>query len=363
MGNIDEISSRNSSSRNFSTFVNPRHARAMSTFAITGANGFIASNLTASLVAKGHTVRGTIRSSDESKTSILKANGAEPYIVSDLTDEAAMTAAFKGCDGVFHLAAVHPQYGFADTPIGRQGMIAAAVEGVLTVLRACKAAGVKRVVLTSSLAAVECGNDEGTLSESTWSKADVYDAPDNLEKTQWNTHFTYVKSKTEQERAALAFAKEHDLDLRVIVPGNLVVGPIASEAQINGTMTRLRDIMQGTNTLKGAADLGVTHVFDVVEAHERSMTVDSASGRYLVSPDMVKLEELFNTLKSLYPSLPVASMTNMDIASGLSGKARKVEATRTIQDLSLQFKPLEQSLKDAVDSMLLRNLIAVPSAA
>lgn len=190
----------------------------MPTFAITGANGFIASNLTASLVAKGHTVRGTIRSSDESKTSILKANGAEPYVVSDLTDEAVMTAAFKGCDGVFHMASYHPQYGFADTPIGRQGMIAAAVEGVLTVLRACKAAGVKRVVLTSSLAAVECGNDEGTLSESTWSKADVYDAPDKLEKTQWTTHFTYVKSKTEQERAALAFAKEHYMDLRVIVP-------------------------------------------------------------------------------------------------------------------------------------------------
>merc|ERR1712087_143800 len=338
-------------------------AMSSKTFCITGANGFIASNLSAALVADGNTVRGTIRSADESKVSILKANGAEPHVVGDLTDETALVEAFKGCDGVFHMASYHPQYGFADTPIGRQGMIAAAVEGVLTVLRACKAAGVKRVVLTSSLAAVECGNDEGTLSESTWSKPDVYDAPDNLEKTQWTTHFTYVKSKTEQERAALAFAKEHDLDLRVIVPGNLVVGPIASEAQINGTMTRLRDIMQGTNTLKGAADLGVTHVFDVVEAHERSMTVDSASGRYLVSPDMVKLEELFDTLKSLYPSLPVASMINMDIASGVPGQARKVEATRTIQELNVHFKPLEQSLKDAVDSMLSRNLIAVPSAA
>merc|ERR1719433_414537 len=261
------------------------------------------------------------------------------------------------------MASYHPQYGFADTPIGRQGMIAAAVEGVLSVLRACKAAGVKRVVLTSSLAAVECGNDEGTLNESTWSRADVYDAPEKLNETQWTTHFTYVKSKTEQEKAASAYAAEHGLDLRVIVPGNLVVGPIASEAQINGTMTRLRDIMQGTNTLKGAADLGVTHVLDVVAAHEKSMTVDSASGRYLVSPDMVKLEQLFEALKSLYPNLPVASMNNMDVASGIPGTARKIEAGRTMQELSLQFKPLDQSLKDAVDSMLARNLITVPSAA
>lgn len=333
------------------------------TFCITGANGFIASNLSTALVADGHTVRGTVRSADESKVSILKANGAEPRVVGDLTDEAALVEAFKGCDGVFHMASYHPQYGFADTPIGRQGMIAAAVEGVLSVLRACKSAGIKRVVLTSSLAAVECGNDSGTLEETTWSRADVYDAPEKLEHTQWNTHYTYVKSKTEQERAAMVYAAEHGLDVRVIVPGNLVVGPIADEAHLNGTMQRLRDIMQGTNTLKGAADLGVTHVLDVVEAHKRSMVVDSASGRYLVSPDMIKLEALFDTLKALYPNMPIAAMTNMDIASGIPGMARKVEATRTLQELDMQFRPFECSLKDAVDSMLARNLIAVPSAA
>ena len=62
------------------------------------------------------------------------------------------------------------------------------------------------------------------------------------------------------------------------MPGNLVVGPLQSQA-INGTMTRLRDIMTGTNTLKGAADLAIVHVEDVVTAHEKAMTNDSASGR------------------------------------------------------------------------------------
>merc|ERR1712125_107604 len=121
--------------------------------------------------------------------------------------------------------------------------------------------------------------------------------------------------------------------------------------------------VQGINTLKGAADLGVTHVLDVVEAHKRSMVMDSASGRYLVSPDMIKLEQLFETLKALYPNMSIASMTNMDIASGTPGMARKVEASRTLQELDMQFRPAECSLKDAVDSMLARNLIAVPSAA
>ena len=55
---------------------------------------------------------------------------------------------------------------------------------------ATKQAGVARLVLTSSLAAIECGNDEGTLSESTWSRAEVYDSAEKLGKTQWATHYT-----------------------------------------------------------------------------------------------------------------------------------------------------------------------------
>merc|ERR1711907_607034 len=114
---------------------------------------------------------------------------------------------------------------------------------------------------------------------------------DKLQNTQWGTHYTYVKSKTEQEKAAMKFAAENALDLRVVVPGNLCVGPIANKS-INGTMTRLCDIMKGANTLKGAADLGVVHVEDVVDAHCACMTNDSASGRYLVTLDMVRIEEV-----------------------------------------------------------------------
>ena len=134
------------------------------------------------------------------------------------------------------------------------------------------------------------------LTEATWSRPEVYDSSEKLTKTQWATHYTYVKSKVEQEKAAVAFAAEHGLDLRVVVPGNLCVGPIASK-EINGTMTRLKDIVSGTNTLKGAADLAIVHVNDVVEAHAKCMTDDAAKGRYLVAGDMVQIEEVFSSLK------------------------------------------------------------------
>jgi len=332
-------------------------------YAVTGSNGFIASHLVTRLLEGGFSVRATVRyESDAPQLARMRELSAaypgkiEVVKVEQLSDTAALAEAFRGCDGIFHMAAVHPKYGFEDTPVGRAALVATAVEGTVSALKACAAAGVQRVVLTSSLAAVECGNDAGTLTESTWSKPEVFDSAEKLEKTTWGTHFTYVKSKTEQEKAALAFAAEHGLDLRVVVPGNLCVGPIANK-DINGTMTRLQDIMKGTNTLKGAADLGVVHVEDVVSAHVACMTKADASGRYLVTRDMVRIEEVFDTLKALYPTAPVAALDNMDYASGVPGKARAIDS-RTEKELGVQLKDLKTTLKDAVDSMVAHGYVA-----
>jgi len=327
----------------------------MPTYVITGANGFLACHLVKVLTSKGHTVRGTVR--DVASTGKhLASLGAEPVEVKDMGNTAALEKAFAGADGVFHMAAVHPEYGFAETPEGRETILKVAVEGTTSVLSAAKAAGVKRVVLTSSLAAIECGNDEGELTESTWSRPDVYDSKEKLEGTRWTTHYTYVKSKVEQERAAVAHAEQMGLDMRVVVPGNLVVGPIASEG-INGTMTRLRDIMSGKNTLTGAADLAIVHVEDVVAAHASCMLQDDAAGRYIVAPSsMVTIEDVFASLREMYPSMPVAKMDNMDIASGVAGKARTI-STR-VGNLGVEVKPYQQALKDAVDSMIATKLVA-----
>lgn len=194
-----------------------------------------------------------------------------------------------------------------------------------------------------------------------WAKAEVYDAPEKLNNTQWTTHYTYVKSKVEQEKAAVAFAAEHGLDLRVVVPGNLCVGPIASK-EINGTMTRLKDIVSGTNTLKGAADLAIVHVNDVVEAHAKCMTDDAAKGRYLVAGDMVQIEEVFSSLKQMYPQLNVAALEEQDIASGVPGAARKIDSSRTTAELGLQLKPFTATLKDAVDSLIDHKLVVATAA-
>merc|ERR1719393_593806 len=329
------------------------------TYAITGANGFIACSLIKHLVAQGHRVRGTVRDAARDGDH-LRALGASVVEVQSLGDRKALGTAFAGVDGVFHMAAVHPEYGFTDTAEGRAAILSCAVDGTLSVLSAAKDAGVARVVLTSSLAAVECGNDEAVLSESTWSRAEVYDSQDKLLNTQWATHYTYVKSKVEQERAASDFARVHGIDLRVVVPGNLCIGPIASRA-INGTMTRVRDIVQGRNTLKGAADLAIVHVEDVVEVHAACMREHGASGRYIVAGDMVPIEEVFAALKQSYPQLPIAEMSDMDSTSGLPHKARRIES-RVVSELGFKLRPYTEALKDSVDSMIAKSVVAVPVA-
>ena len=118
--------------------------------------------------------------------------------------------------------------------------------------------------MTSSLAAIECGNDEGVLTEATWSRRRVYDSSEKLTKTQWATHYTYVKSKVEQEKAAVAFAAE-----RGSTPRRRAGQPVRRPDRVEGDQ-RHDDAPQGhrlgRDTLKGAADLAIVHA-RVVEAH------------------------------------------------------------------------------------------------
>ena len=87
------------------------------------------------------------------------------------------------------------------------------------------------------------------------------------------------------------------------------------------------------------------------------MTNDEAHGRYIVSGNMATIEEIFATLKELYPKWPVAELNNMDIASGVPGKARKVES-RVESELGINLRPYQVALKDAIDSMVSNNILS-----
>jgi nucleoside-diphosphate-sugar epimerase len=132
----------------------------MSTVLVTGGSGFIGSHSIVQLLAAGHRVRTTVRSlkRESDVRAMLKEGGAEPcerlhFIAADLENDAGWPEAVAGCDYVLHVASPFPP----NIPKHEDELIVPAREGALRVLRASREAGVKRVVLTSSFAAIGYG--------------------------------------------------------------------------------------------------------------------------------------------------------------------------------------------------------------
>eukprot|EP00252_Welwitschia_mirabilis_P013768 TRINITY_DN3032_c0_g1_i1.p1 TRINITY_DN3032_c0_g1~~TRINITY_DN3032_c0_g1_i1.p1 ORF type:complete len:204 (+),score=29.87 TRINITY_DN3032_c0_g1_i1:96-707(+) len=138
------------------------------TVCVTGANGYIASWLIKLLLQRGYFVVGTVRNPEDQKNAHLKSlEGAEErlrLVKADLMDYESLVNAINGCQGVFHLASP-----VTDDP---EEMVEPAVKGTRNVLDACAAAGVRRVVFTSSIGAVHMDpnrDPDKVVDETCWS--------------------------------------------------------------------------------------------------------------------------------------------------------------------------------------------------
>ena len=146
----------------------------MSTVLVTGGSGFIASHAILQLLATGHSVRTTVRSlrREPEVRALLKAGGADPrapvtFFEADLTKDAGWKEAATGSDFILHVASPFPP----GVPKTDDELVIPAREGAVRVLRAARDAGVKRVVLTSSFAAVGYGHPprSAPFTEADWS--------------------------------------------------------------------------------------------------------------------------------------------------------------------------------------------------
>jgi len=249
----------------------------MSTVLVTGGSGFIGSHCILQLLAAGHRVRTTVRNlqRESDVRALLKQGGAEPgprlsFTAADLENDLGWHEAVAGCDYVLHVASPFP----AGTPKQEDELIVPAREGTLRVLRVARAAGVKRVVLTSSFAAIGYGHKPQTapFDETNWT--DVSD----------KSLAPYVKSKTLAERAAWDFiAREGGvLELSVVNPV-AVFGPVLGP-DYSTSILMLKRMLDGA--VPGAPRLyfGVVDVRDVADLHLRAMTSAAARGeRFLAA--------------------------------------------------------------------------------
>jgi nucleoside-diphosphate-sugar epimerase len=248
----------------------------MSTVCVTGGSGFIGSHAILQLLAAGHAVRATIRDlKREGDVRAMLARGGMAadaslaFHAADLTGDAGWADAVKGCEYVLHVASPFP----ARVPKNDDELIVPAREGALRALRAARDAGVRRVVLTSSFAAIGYGHPPGKtqFDESDWTIPDAPGVP------------AYPKSKTLAERAAWDFVEREGggLELSVVNP-TAVFGPILGP-DFSTSIVLIQRLMNGAVPGLPKLRFGVVDVRDVADLHIRAMTDPAAKGERFIA--------------------------------------------------------------------------------
>jgi len=243
----------------------------MSTVLVTGGSGFIGGYCILQLLSASHTVRTTVRDlqREPEVRATLQRAGAEhgdrlSFFAADLAKDAGWAEAVHGCEYVLHVASPFPP----GVPRHEDELIVPARDGALRVLRAARDAGVRRVVMTSSFAAIGYGQPERTAP---FTEADWTDPAAG--------HMTaYVKSKAIAERAAWDFmAREGgSLELSVINPV-AVLGPLLGP-DLAASIQLITRLMDGSMPGCPRISFGVVDVRDVADIHLRAMTSPVAAG-------------------------------------------------------------------------------------
>ena len=265
----------------------------MSNVLVTGGSGFIGSHIIVQLLAAGHQVRTTVRrlKREGDVRAMLKEGGAEPgdrlsFLAADLESDAGWAEAVAGCDYVLHVASPLPP----NVPKTEDELIVPAREGTIRVLRASRDAGVRRVVVTSSFAAIGYGHKE---RETPFTEADWTDPAGS-------DVMPYTKSKTLAEHAAWDFIANEGgaLELSVVNPVG-VFGPVLGP-DYSASILMVQRLMDGA--VPGCPRLyyGAVDVRDVADLHIRGMTHPGAKGeRFLaVAGNFMSMLEMAKVLKA-----------------------------------------------------------------
>ncbi len=335
------------------------------TVLVTGGSGFIGAHCVARLLADGHRVRTTVRSParEDDVRAMLARAGCEPgdqleFAVADLMSDDNWAEAVAGCDYVLHVASPFP----LGVPKHEDELIVPAREGALRVLRAAREAGVRRVVLTSSFAAVGYGHppQAAPFTEEDWTDPDADIG-------------AYAKSKTLAERAAWDFVADGGPELAVVNPVG-VFGPVLGadySTSIELVARLLRGKMPGLPPLSYAA----VDVRDVADLHVRAMRDPAAAGqRFLaVSGEPMTVVEMAALLRDRLGAraakvptrrLPtwmvrLAALTDPAIRLVVPelGKTKRVSGEKAVEILGWEPRSREDAILASAQSLLDLGLI------
>ncbi len=344
------------------------------TLLVTGAAGYLASWIVHDLLGQGHTVHGTVRSlRDAAKLEHLhklaaRYPGRLQLFEADLVQPGSFDAAVDGCSQVIHVAS--PYFIKKPQDIGRE-LVEPAVQGTLNVLGAVeRAPSVKRVVLTSSVAALY--DDACELSTAAGHLVRETDVNPNTDPG----HNSYAYSKTAAEQAAWARQRgQSRWDLVTMHPG-AIFGPSLS-ARVDATSVDMAVQFLNGSFRAGVPrlTLGVVDVRDVARAHARAALKPEAHARYIVVGQSLRLLEMARLMRveaaGLKNRLPRRETPKwlMWLVGPLVGLERGYVArnvgfdiafdnSRSKADLDLDYRAPERTLNDQIAQLVADGLVA-----
>ena len=331
---------------------------------VTGASGFIASWVVRELLENGYAVRATVRGLTEGNkyeylTSLPGATDRLELVQAELLTKGSYDKAVADCEYVMHTASPY----VLDVNDSQQDLLDPALKGTLNVLKACtKAGSVRKVVLTSSVAAIYGEPISGHVyTEEDWNE------------TSSLTRNPYFYSKTMAERSAWDFIEQKNTNFEmVVINPTVVIGP-SLVPSLNTSNQILRDVLAGTYPMIMSLSWGFVDVRDVAHSHILAMESEKAKGRYLCNSETLSMSDVVNILREAgYNNykLPKIKMTGT-IGNALVkilvitqpkgvrtfirthvGRSAKYDNSKIRQDFEMTFRPIKGSILEAVEDVI-----------
>jgi len=340
---------------------------------ITGATGYVAGWIVKRLLDEGYTVHAPVRDPENSEklkylnTLAENAPGGIRFFKADLLAEGSYDEAMQGCEVVFHTAS--PFMMAVNDP--QKELIEPAQLGTRNVLESAnRTPTVKRVVLTSSCAAIYCDNADlaqttnGVFTEEDWNQTSSLD------------HQPYSYSKTVAEKEAWKIAEAQDRWDLVVINPSLVIGPGINPRGTSESFNLIRQFGDGTMKA-GVPDwgMGVVDVRDLAEAHFRAAVTPEAKGRHITSGHNSSFPELAKALRDHYgeaypfpkKALPkwLVWLVGPIMDKGMTRKmvslnvnhAWRADNSKSVKELGMTYRPLEESIVDFFEQMVESGLV------
>jgi nucleoside-diphosphate-sugar epimerase len=338
-------------------------ADANGTVLVTGGTGFLGGWCVAELLKQGYDVRTTVRDRkrEQAVRDAVAAAGAQDGArlsvhQADLMSDDGWADAVSGCRHVLHVASPFPPV----QPKDPDELIVPARDGALRVLRAALDAGVERIVMTSSVAAVRGSRD--STEQTPFTEADWTDGDD--------TKLTpYVRSKTLAERAAWQLARDRGAEdrLAAINPG-AIIGPALNNDH-SYSLQAVQRLLNGDMPAAPRLGFSFVDVRDVAELHLLAMRKPEAGGERFIAtdefmwmPDLAKVlrerlgEQAAKVPKRTAPDFVIRAMSRFDpsIRSfvGDLGKRQWLSSEKARSLLGWKTRPVGDSIEETARSLL-----------